>query len=122
MVTMKLPALAFGLAISLSLSAPAVADCLQERSGQVVCGAGPCLRDVNGEVMCAQFRWGSIQRTSNGETLCGKGQCARTLKGEVICSAVDGGGVVKQSDGTVRCQGGCEYASLDLCERTSAAW
>jgi RecJ-like exonuclease len=45
-----------------------------------------------------------------------------TLNGEVVCSMVDGGGAMKQSDGTVRCQGGCEYASLDLCERTSAAW
>ena len=61
-------------------------------------------------------------RTSKAETLCGKGQCVTTLNGEVICSAVDGGAAMKQSDGTVRCQGGCEYASLDLCERTSAGW
>jgi uncharacterized low-complexity protein len=96
MANMTLAAL--GLATSLSLSAPAVADCLKERSGQIICGGGPCLRDVNGEVTCAQFRWGSVLRTSNGETLCGKGRCVRTLNGEVICSAVEGGAVVKESD------------------------
>jgi hypothetical protein len=122
MATMKLAALALGLAISLLLSAPAVADCAKERSGQVICGGGPCLRDVNGEVTCAQFRFGSVLRTSKGETVCGKGRCVRTLSGEVICSAVDGGGVIKNSDGTVRCQGGCEPAALDLCERTAADW
>src|SRR5688572_8901962 len=118
----KLAALALGLVISLALSAPAVADCLQDRSRQVICGGGPCFRDVYGEVTCAQFRFGSILRTVNGETVCGKGRCAITLNGEVICSAVDGGGVIKQSDGTVRCQGGCEYASIELCERTAADW
>ena len=122
MARVKLAALALGLAASLSVSAPAVADCLKDRAGEVVCGGGPCLRDVNGEVTCAQFRFGSVLRTLNGETVCGKGRCVVTLNGEVICSAVDGGAVMKQSDGTVRCQGGCEYASLDLCERTSAGW
>ena len=122
MTIMKLAALALGLATSLLLSAPAVADCLKDRSGVVICGGGPCLRDVNGEVTCAQFRFGSVLRTVNGETLCGKGRCVTTLNGEVICSAVDGGSALKQSDGTVRCQGGCEYGSLDLCERTSAGW
>ena len=122
MASMKLAALALGLAINLSLPAWVVADCLKDRSGEVICGGGPCLRDVNGEVYCAQVRFGSIVRTSKAETLCGKGQCVTTLNGEVICSAVDGGAAMKQSDGTVRCQGGCEYASLDLCERTSAGW
>jgi hypothetical protein len=122
MARVKLAVLALGLATSLSLSASAVADCLQDRSRQVICGAGPCLRDVNGEVYCAQFRFGSIQRTTRGETLCGRGRCVTTLNGEVVRSMVDGGAAMKQSDGTVRCQGGCEYASLDLCERTSAGW
>src|SRR4030095_11145103 len=50
MASMKLAALALGLAINLSLPASVVADCLQDRSGEVICGGGPCLRDVNGEV------------------------------------------------------------------------
>ena len=108
MARMKLAALALGLAAGLSLSASAAADCLKDRSGEVICGGGQCL--------------GSVLRTINGETLCGKGRCVVTLNGEVICSAVDGGAAMKQSDGSVRCQGGCEYASLDLCERTSAGW
>ena len=67
----------------------------ERRSGEVICGAGPCLRDVNGEVYCAQFRFGSILRTSNGETLCGRGRCVTTLNGEVVCSIVDGGGAIE---------------------------
>jgi hypothetical protein len=122
MASVKLAALALGLALSLSLPASVVADCLKDRSGAVICGGGPYLRDINGEVYCAQFRFGSVMRTSKAETLCGRGQCVTTLNGEVICSAVDGGAAMKQSDGAVRCQGGCEYASLDLCERTSAGW
>jgi hypothetical protein len=118
----KLAALAVGLAAVVCLGGPVAADCLKDRSGQVICGGGPCLRDIGGEVWCAQFRFGSIRRTINGETLCGKGQCVVTVNSEVICSAVEGGGALKQSDGTTRCQGGCEYASPALCERTSAGW
>jgi hypothetical protein len=99
---------------------PAEAACLKDRSGEVICGAGPCLRDVNGQVLCAQYRFGSILRTSDGQTVCGKGKCLTTLQGDVICSSFDGGGVAKQLDGTVRCDGACERASVELCERTSA--
>jgi len=95
---------------------------MKERSGEVICGGGPCVRDINGVVYCAQFRFGSVVRTTRGETLCGRGQCVTTIRGEVICSIVEGGGAVRQSDGSVRCQGECEYASLDLCERSSAGW
>ena len=111
-----------GLAVMAGLLLPslATADCQTNRSGEVVCGAGPCVRDLKGSVYCAHFRFGSVVRTSSGETLCGKGQCVTTLQGEVICSNVDGGAAVKQLDGSTRCMGECERASVELCEQTPA--
>src|SRR5262245_18264270 len=122
MVRVKPAVLAIAVAIGVSTVPSASADCMKERSGEVICGGGPCLRDLYGVVYCAQFRFGSVLRTTRGETLCGRGQCVTTIRGEVICSAVEGGGAVRQSDVSVRCQGECEYASLELCERSSAGW
>ncbi len=101
-------------------SVPAWAACMQDRWGQVVCGAGPCTRDREGEVYCAPTRFGSVVRTLYGEVKCAPGQCVRTLRGEDICSNVDGGSVVKQIDGMVRCEGACLAATAELCEYTPA--
>ena len=96
------------------------AACMQDRWGQVVCGAGSCVRDREGMVYCAPTRFGSVVRTIDGQVKCAQGQCVKTLQGELICSTVDGGGAVKQVDGTVRCEGTCEYATTDLCEALPA--
>ena len=104
----------------LALSQPADADCQKELSGGIVCGAGPCARDMQGRAYCARFRFGTVQKTTEGQMVCGKGQCARTLNGDFLCSTADGGGAAKRLDGTVECQGGCEPASTDLCERSGA--
>jgi hypothetical protein len=93
---------------------------MQDRWNQVICGAGPCARDREGEVYCAPTRFGSVTRSRYGQLRCAPGQCVRTIEGEDICSDVDGGGAVKRVDGTVQCQGGCIQASPELCEYTPA--
>jgi hypothetical protein len=95
---------------------PVRAACMQDRWGQIICGAGPCARDREGEAYCAPTRFGSVVRSIYGQVRCAPGQCVRTLKGEDICSDVDGGGAVKQVDGTVRCQGACIAATTEQCE------
>ena len=101
-------------------SAPASAACMQDRWGQVICGAGQCTRDREGEVYCAPTRFGSAVRTSDGQVKCAPGQCVRNLRGDVICSDIDGGGAVKLMDGTARCEGACVQATTELCEYTPA--
>lgn|SRR5215468_4682799 len=111
-----------GIALAAALAVPiaAAAECQKDRAGQVICGAGPCARDTQGQVFCAPARFGSVVRTTRGETVCARGQCVITLDGDVVCSAVDGGGAVKQSDGSTRCEGHCERATAEMCERNPA--
>ena len=106
--------------VTLTLASPAGAACLKDQRGEIICGAGACGRDQRGDVYCAQLRFGSAFRTRDGWILCGRGQCTMNRQGEYICSDVEGGAVVRQSDGTVRCEGTCEYASYELCERLPA--
>jgi hypothetical protein len=61
-----------------------------------------------------------VVRTPEGRIRCGRGQCALDRSGEYVCSNVDGGAVVKEADGAIRCQGACEPASIQLCERVPA--
>jgi hypothetical protein len=106
--------------LGLTLASTAYAACLKDAKGEVFCGAGPCARDQRGDVYCAPLRFGSAFRTRDGWVYCGRGQCLMTLDGRYICSDVEGGSVVKLVDGTVRCEGSCEYASWQLCERVPA--
>lgn len=106
--------------LGLTPVSPATAACLKDAKGEVICGAGPCGRDQRGDVYCAALRFGSAFRTYNGWIYCGRGQCVKTLDGRYICSSVEGGAVVKQFDGSVRCEGSCEHASWELCERAPA--
>ncbi len=106
--------------LSLMWLSPADADCLKDHRGEVICGAGACSRDQRGDVYCAQLRLGSAFRARDGWILCGRGQCTVNRRGEYICSNVEGGAVVKQADGTVRCEGLCEQAPSEWCERMPA--
>jgi hypothetical protein len=108
------------LTLSLLLSSPALAACLRDGRGEVICGAGACARDQRGDVYCAQLRYGSAFRARDGWVVCGRGQCATNGRGDYLCSDVDGGSVVRMSDGSVRCEGVCEHASTEWCERAPA--
>jgi hypothetical protein len=96
------------------------ADCLKDRSGEVYCGAGRCLSDSNGIVLCSRSYDGDVERTSNGQVICGKGQCAKRSDGIVFCSTEVGGAVLIDSNGSVRCYGQCEPATVEMCENTRA--
>jgi hypothetical protein len=127
------------LVAGLMLPSSAYPDCVTQLTGEVICGTGPCMTDLYGQVSCAQYRFGSAVRTScgdeadfrfnrvrpptsrcYGQVVCGRGRCVTTFRGEIVCSVLDGGGAVIQIDGTVRCDGACEAASPDLCERRPA--
>ena len=102
------------------LASAVAAACLKDSKGETICGAGPCARDQRGDVYCAPLRFGSAFRTRDGWIYCGRGQGITTLDGRYVCSTVEGGAVVKQVDGTVRCEGSCEHASWEFCEREPA--
>jgi hypothetical protein len=128
------------LVAGLMLPPSAHADCVTQITGEVICGTGPCNTDMKGQASCAQYRFGTAVRTScgdaakfegdfrvrpptsrcYGQVVCGRGRCVTTFRGEIVCSVLDGGGAVIQIDGTVRCDGACEAASPDLCERRPA--
>jgi len=107
---------------SLAWAAPALAACLKDGCDEIVCGAGMCSRDQRGDVYCATLRHGSAFRTRDGWVFCGRGHCAVNRQGEYLCSTVEGGAVVRDTDGSVRCEGSCEYASYELCERRPAGY
>jgi|ERR1043165_3682302 hypothetical protein len=101
---------------------PAGAACLRDNKGQIVCGAGMCVNDRRGDVYCAALRLGSAFRTRDGWVICGRGGCTSNRQGEYLCSDVEGGAVMRDTTGAVRCEGNCEYASYDLCERRPAGY
>jgi hypothetical protein len=70
--------------------------------------------------MCAIERDGTITRTRRGAIVCGSGDCVRKSNGKIICSDEPGGSVLLDNMGTVHCDGLCEEASADNCERTPA--
>ena len=104
----------------LVIAANASAECLKDRYGEVYCGAGQCLTDKNGIVLCSRYYDGHAERTSNGEVLCGKGECVKRSDGVVFCSAEIGGAVLLDSSGDPRCYGHCELATAEMCENTRA--
>jgi hypothetical protein len=106
--------------LALTVPSPVVAACLKDSRGEVICGAGMCSRDQRGDVYCAPVRYGSAFRTRDGWVYCGRGRCTVNRDGDYLCSSVEGGAVTRELDGTVRCQGSCEYASWELCERLPA--
>ena len=107
---------------SLAGASPALAACLKDSHGEIVCGAGMCARDKRGDVYCTAWREGSAFRTRDGWIYCGRGHCAVNRQGEYLCSTVEGGAVVRDTDGSVRCEGSCEYATYELCERRAAGY
>ena len=117
---MMIKSVVVAMLVGFALFSQAEAACLKDQRGEIICGAGPCGRDQRGDVYCAQLRFGSAFRTREGWIYCGKGQCMTNRQGQYICSDVEGGAVVKQSDGTIRCEGACEYATYELCERLPA--
>lgn len=94
------------------------AECRKDVRGQVICGQGVCVGDIEGRVFCARSRYAAVVTTMNGATLCGRGQCASTMKGAWFCSTVADGSVYKDWDGSIRCEGGCEPASVGNCQTT----
>ena len=100
---------------SLSFLAPSAnADCVKDRSGNVVCGAGQCAADIRGVVYCAQAGGGAIW-DRHGDVVCGAGSCAKDSYLEVWCSREPGGGAAVDSYGKVKCLGEWEPASAERC-------
>jgi hypothetical protein len=97
------------------------ADCMKDRSGEVICGAGQCQRSSKGYAFCAYYKDGAAMKTRFGEIVCGKGQCVKTRDGDVVCSGIPGGSVLKDWKGEVRCAGYCELAAASMCVRTPAS-
>ncbi len=108
------------VAVAARAAAPAGADCVKDIEGEVWCGAGRCARDQDGVHWCSRFDDGGADTNREGVVLCGRGECARTWRGNLYCSAVEGGAVLKDSRGQVRCEGRCEPARAEHCERTRA--
>lgn len=92
----------------------AVADCIQNQYGEVLCGPGPCIKDAYGKVYCAPLD-GDAQRDDRGNAVCGTGHCARDRSGTILCSTVPRGGAATNSYGKVKCYKGCEPAASGRC-------
>lgn len=108
------------LVMVLVISATASADCLKDRYGEVYCGAGRCLADMDGIILCSRYYDGYAERTSDGLVVCGKGQCVKRSDGLVFCSTEVGGAALLDSSGNARCYGQCEPATKEMCETTRA--
>ena len=110
--------------IALALAAsPATADCLKDSMGRVYCGAGPCDRDISGDVHCSVFREGSAVKDYHGKIVCSAGNCMEAWNGDIVCSAEYGGAVLKGFSGDPVCQGWCMKASDQYCEsRVAGEW
>lgn len=109
-------------AVLFGSSTPALADCMRDRMGRVVCDRGPCARDSHGQVYCSAYEDGTAIRNRFGDVVCGKGACVTTLEGKIICAARPGGAAMRDSRGRVTCEGGCELASPALCGQGGDAW
>jgi hypothetical protein len=98
-----------------ALSHVSTADCVKNQYGDVVCGKGQCAADQYGKVFCAKEGGGAL-RDRYGNVKCGSGYCAMDDLGQIQCSTTPGGSAATDSYGKVKCLGGCQAASLQLCE------
>ena len=53
--------------------APANGTATKDRYGEVVCGAGACRRDINGEIVCAGEPGGVVSTDVSGKNTCAGG-------------------------------------------------
>jgi len=95
-------------------SGAALADCLKNRDGEVMCGKGSCEQDRKGNVLCTELG-GGIVEDNNGDLYCGTGECIMDRKGDAWCSMVQGGGAAVDSHGKAKCYGGCEKGEKKRC-------
>lgn len=112
---MKFLYLIVAVCAALARPVPALADCMQDRSGNVVCGGGQCETDRSGQIYCAEPGGGAVKDVY-GNVLCGVGYCARDITGQIWCSKRPGGGAANDVHGKVKCLGGCDAGSARLCE------
>ncbi len=98
----------------------AIAECVTNSKGQVVCGGGQCKKDQYGEVYCAESGGGALLN-SKGKVECGVGRCALDSKKNVWCSKQINGGAAIDSYGKVKCIGGCAPGSASLCQKAEVA-
>ena len=96
------------------------ADCVQDFSGEVYCGAGRCIVEKQGKVWCSRHYEGGAAMTLDGQVLCGKGRCAKDKDDRVFCSSETGGAVLVDIQGRIRCYGQCEPATAEACESSRA--
>ena len=61
--------------------APANGTATKDRYDEVVCGAGACRRDINGEIVCASEPGGAVSTDVSGKTTCAGG-CVPASRGE----------------------------------------
>ena len=98
-----------------STAAAGAGECIKDQYGNVVCGAGQCAVDQYAKVRCAKAGGGAI-RDRNGVVKCGVGMCATDDEGRVKCSAQPGGGAALDSYGNVKCLGACQNGTEQRCE------
>ena len=95
----------------------AMAACETDRAGVVYCGRGHCAQDKAGNIHCSKYLFGDAVLDDHGNVLCGKGQCvAGTKFKDYHCSTIESGGADRDRFGEVKCYGGCEKASVLMCE------
>ena len=103
--------------ILLFIAGPVFSECLSNSRGDQICGAGPCAIDGNGEVSCASHPAGSVILNDRGEVVCGLGECLKGPYGGNYCAIEPGGKTSLNARGEIECVGGCEAATIHLCEQ-----
>lgn len=97
------------------ISAPSLADCMQDAAGNTFCGPGPCAVDAKQQVYCAPHEGGTVKINGSGDVVCGWGQCQNGPYGGLYCAIEPGGEALRNERGEIHCVGGCEAGINQLC-------
>jgi len=62
--------------------APAAGQAMKDMSGEVVCGAGACVTDLNGKIQCAAARDGTVSTSPSNQISC-QGGCV--IASQAVC-------------------------------------
>ncbi len=115
-----IPRLIIACVFAVGIVSPAFAgDCIRDAYSNVFCGKGECLVDEYGKVYCAKAGGGAMH-DQYGKVVCGPGYCTADETGRVKCSTRPGGRALIDAGGKAVCQGSCQEASAQLCEKPVA--
>ena len=113
------PRLLQALLLAASLgAAPATAQCVTDRHGNVLCPPpdSRCLQNLHGDWWCAPSG-GDVVLDRARQAVCGPGQCQTDLRGDVKCSSQPRGSSALDRYREVQCTGACVAASAAACVR-----